>query len=77
MFKLEYQEALVLIQIIEANSFGGKDIPMIAKLIGKLQREAQKTAPRPDVDVTKDEEWVEAGGYKLKPMDDKAKGGTF
>ena len=75
MFKLEHQEALVLIQIIEANSFGGKDIPMIAKLIGKLQREAQKTAPRPDEDVTS-EEWVDAGGYKLKPMD-KAKGGTF
>ena len=75
MFKLEHQEALVLIQIIEANSFGGKDIPMIAKLIGKLQREAQKTAPRPDEDVTS-EEWVEAGGYKLKPMD-SAKGGTF
>ena len=67
MFKLEHKEALVLLQIIEANSFGGKDIEMIAKLIGKLQREAEKTAPRPDVDVTKDEEWVEAGGYKLKP----------
>ena len=76
MFKLEHQEALVLLQIVEANSFQGKDIPMMAKLMGKLQREAQKTAPRPDVDVTADEEWVEAGGYKLKPMD-KAKGGTF
>ena len=76
MFKLEHHEALVLLQMIEANSFGGKDIPMIAKLIGKLQREAEKTAPRPDVDVTKDD-WVEAGGYKLKPMDDEAKGGTF
>ena len=75
MFKLEYQEALVLIQIVEATSFQGKDVQMMAKLIGKLQREAQKTSPRPDEDVTS-EEWVEAGGYKLKPMD-KAKGGTF
>ena len=75
MFKLEHQEAMVLLQIVEANSFQGKDIPMMAKLMGKLQREAQKTAPRPDEDVTS-EEWVEAGGYKLKPMD-KAKGGNF
>ena len=77
MFKLEHNEALVLLQIVEANSFQGKDIQMMAKLMGKLQREAQKTAPRPDVDVTGDGEWVEAGGYKLQPMDDKAKGGTF
>ena len=59
MFKLEHAEALVLLQIIEANSFGGKDIPMVAKLIGKLQREAAKTAPRPDVDVTADAGWVD------------------
>jgi len=52
MFKLEHSEALVLLQIVEANQFQGKDIPMIAKLIAKIQREAAKTAPRPDVDVT-------------------------
>jgi hypothetical protein len=52
MFKLEHNEALVLLQIVEANQFQGKDIPMIAKLIAKIQREAAKTAPRPDVDVT-------------------------
>ena len=52
MFKLEHNEALVLLQIVEANQFQGKDIPMIAKLIAKIQREAEKTAPRPDVDVT-------------------------
>ena len=57
MFKLEHNEALVLLQIIEANQFGGKDVPMMAKLIGKLQREAQKTLPQPDMDVT--EEWVD------------------
>ena len=45
MFKLEHEEAMVLLQIVEANTFSGKDIPMLAKLIGKLQRELQKTAP--------------------------------
>ena len=57
MFKLEHHEALVLLQMIEANSFGGKDILMLAKLIAKIQREAKKTAPQPDTDVT-EEEWV-------------------
>ena len=58
MFKLEHEEAIVLLQIIEANTFQGKDVQMLAKLIGKLQREMKKTAPRPDVDVT--EEWPSA-----------------
>jgi len=52
MFKLEHNEALILIQIIEANQFQGKDVEFIAKLIGKIKREAQKTAPRVDEDVT-------------------------
>ena len=59
MFKLEHHEALVLLQMIEANQFQGKDIPMLAKLIGKIQREIEKTAPRPDVDVTTDAGWVD------------------
>ena len=59
MFKLEHGEALVLLQIVEANQFSGKDIPMMAKLIAKIQREAAKTAPRPDVDVTADAGWVD------------------
>ena len=59
MFKLEHQEALVLLQIIEANQFQGKDVPMLAKLIAKIQREIAKTAPRPDVDVTTDTGWVD------------------
>ncbi len=59
MFKLEHNEALVLLQIVEATQFGGKDIPMMAKLIAKIQREAEKTAPRPDVDVTTDGGWVD------------------
>jgi len=57
MFKLEHEEAIVLLQIIEANTFQGKDVQMLAKLIGKLQREMEKTAPRPDVDVTNEEQW--------------------
>ena len=59
MFKLEHNEALVLLQIVEATQFAGKDIPMMAKLMAKIQREAEKTAPRPDVDVTTDTGWVD------------------
>ena len=40
MFKLEHNEALILIQIVEANTFQGKDVEMIAKLLGKIKREA-------------------------------------
>ena len=56
MFKLEHHEALMLLQMIEVNQFQGKDVPVLAKLIAKIQREAQKTRPLPDEDVT--EEWV-------------------
>jgi hypothetical protein len=59
MFKLEHSESLVLIQVLEATSFQGKDVEMVAKLIGKIRREAEKTAPRPDVDVTTDAGWVD------------------
>ena len=55
MFKLEHSEALILITIIEANQFAGKDIEVMAKLIGKIKREAQKTAPRVEEDVTSEE----------------------
>ena len=58
MFKLEHEEAIVLLQIIEANTFQGNAVQMLGKLIGKLQREMKKTAPRQDVDVT--EEWQSA-----------------
>ena len=57
MFKLEHHEAVMLLQMIEVNQFQGKDIPMLAKLMAKIQREAEKTAPRPDEDVTN--EWVD------------------
>ena len=65
MFKLEHHEAVMLLQMIEVNTFSGKDVPVLAKLIAKIQREAQKTAPQPDTDVT--EEWV----------DPKSSGGSF
>jgi hypothetical protein len=45
MFKLEHNEAMVLLQLIEVSQFLGKDIPMIGKIIEKLQREAIKTQP--------------------------------
>ena len=53
MFKLEHNEALILLQIIEANQFQGKDIPVIAKLMEKIHREAKKTAPKEPHDSTK------------------------
>ena len=59
MFKLEHNESLVLVQVLEATSFVGKDVEMVAKLLGKIRREAEKTAPRPDVDVTTDAGWVD------------------
>ena len=45
MFKLEHHEAIMLLQIIEANQFQGKDIPLVAKLMEKLIKEMKKTAP--------------------------------
>ena len=65
MFKLEHHEAVMLLQMIEVNTFSGKDVPVLAKLIAKIQREAKKTAPAPPEDVT--EEWV----------DPKTTGGAF
>tara|TARA_R100001443_G_scaffold71743_1_gene79940 strand:+ start:152 stop:337 length:186 start_codon:yes stop_codon:yes gene_type:complete len=61
MFKLEHNEALILIQVVEANSFAGKDVEVIAKLLGKIKREAIKTAPRVEQDVT--EEWQGDGSF--------------
>ena len=59
MFKLEHHEAVVLIQVIEANSFEGKNILMVEKILEKLMREKDKTAPDKD-------EWVEGGDYDGK-----------
>ena len=35
----------MLLQILEATQFQGKDIPSVAKLMEKLMKEAKKTAP--------------------------------
>ena len=45
MLKLENIEVNVLLALIENSQFRGKDIPMIMKIIEKLQKEFQKTAP--------------------------------
>ena len=43
--KLEANEVATLLQIIMMNKFEGKDIPMIAKIMEKLQKEMEKLAP--------------------------------
>ena len=45
MLKLEHNECTILLSILEVTSFQGKDVPMLAKIIEKLQKEAVKTAP--------------------------------
>ena len=42
MLKLENIEVNVLLALIENSQFRGKDIPMIMKIIEKLQNEAVK-----------------------------------
>ena len=42
MLKLENGEVNVLLAMIEVSTFQGKDIPVIAKIIEKLQNEARK-----------------------------------
>ena len=42
MFKLKHNEAMVLLQIIEATQFSGKDIPVIAAIMDKLHKEIEK-----------------------------------
>ena len=43
MLKLENGEVNVLLAMIEVSTFQGKDVPVIAKIIDKLQKEAVKT----------------------------------
>ena len=45
MLKLEHNECNILLAIVEVSSFQGKDVPDMAKIIEKLQKEALKTAP--------------------------------
>ena len=42
MLKLENGEVNVLLAMIEVSTFQGKDVPVIAKIIEKLQNEAVK-----------------------------------
>jgi len=44
MMKMELEEVRIILTIIENASFQGKDIPKIANLIEKLQKEMEKLA---------------------------------
>ena len=45
MLKLEHVEVNVLLSLIEVGQFRGKDIPLLMKIIEKLQKESIKTQP--------------------------------
>ena len=47
---MELHEVNILLAIIEANQFQGKDVPLIAKLIEKLQKESMKLSPDKVID---------------------------
>jgi len=42
MMKMELHEVNILLAMIEGGQFQGKDIPIMAKIIEKLQKESQK-----------------------------------
>ena len=42
MLKMEYNEVTTILAIIENGTFQGKDIPIMAKIVEKLQMEAKK-----------------------------------
>ena len=44
--KMEYNELVYLLTIIESGTFQGKDIPIISKIISKLQAEAKKLSEK-------------------------------
>ena len=46
MIKLSGDELEMLLNIIGSGQFRGVDVPNIAKLIGKLQKEHEKVAPK-------------------------------
>ena len=50
MIKMELHEVNILLAIIEANQFQGKDVHLIAKLIEKLQKESMKLSPDKVID---------------------------
>jgi hypothetical protein len=45
MMKMELHEVNILLAIIENTQFAGKDIPIMATLIDKLQKESIKLTP--------------------------------
>jgi hypothetical protein len=45
MLKLEHYEVNILLSMIENSQFQGKDIPVLWKIIEKLQKESVKTQP--------------------------------
>ena len=45
MLKLEHLEVNILLSLIENSTFQGKDIPIMMKIIQKLQKESVKTQP--------------------------------
>ena len=42
MLKMEAHEVNILLALIENNQFSGKDIPIMSKIIEKLQKESAK-----------------------------------
>ena len=42
MLKMEAHEVNILLALIENNQFSGKDIPIMSKIIEKLQKESTK-----------------------------------
>ena len=45
MLKLEHMEVNIMLAMIESSQFQGKDIPIMAKIIEKLQKESIKLKP--------------------------------
>ena len=46
MLKLELNEVAVLLQLLENSQFAGKDARIIAALLNKLTKEAEKLMPK-------------------------------
>jgi len=46
MMKLELNEVIALLSIIEKATFTGKDIPIVSKIIHKLQTETKKLSEK-------------------------------
>ena len=46
MLKMEYNEVVIMLSIIESAKFEGKDVPVMAEIIKKLQVETTKLAEK-------------------------------